>query len=344
LDGDKIATLYTDYLARLVKEMGEVDCTLGVVQTAYANGASTIYMRDTLGIKSDMVPTGVKHLHKKAHDYDIGVYFEANGHGTVLFKDAFVSGVESKLKSGGYAGAAKAAAEKMIAFYRVINQATGDALADMLAVEAILLSCNWSISDFAAMYKDLPNRQLKCVVADRGAVKTTWDETTTLAPHGMQEKISSVVGLFTSARSFVRPSGTEDVVRVYAEATSQGDADELAYLVGLVVHELAGGVGAPLEPPPSTLERLKERFAAHGQDHCFSFEAKLSEDDRRVLYSNLATIDVADAVKIFNDSMKSTAALSGASSVVSPCADEDRFISTTASDADRDFFSEKGRR
>jgi len=27
--------------------------------------------------------TGVKHLHHKALDYDIGVYFEANGHGTV---------------------------------------------------------------------------------------------------------------------------------------------------------------------------------------------------------------------------------------------------------------------
>lgn len=29
------------------------------------------------------VPTGVKHLHHEAKKYDIGVYFEANGHGTV---------------------------------------------------------------------------------------------------------------------------------------------------------------------------------------------------------------------------------------------------------------------
>ena len=40
------------------------------------------------------VPTGVKHLHHKAQDFDIGVYFEANGHGTVsvmfilLFKNS----------------------------------------------------------------------------------------------------------------------------------------------------------------------------------------------------------------------------------------------------------------
>lgn len=28
--------------------------------------------------------TGVKHLHHMAQEFDIGVYFEANGHGTVI--------------------------------------------------------------------------------------------------------------------------------------------------------------------------------------------------------------------------------------------------------------------
>jgi len=31
-----------------------------------------------------VAPTGVKHLHKEAAKYDIGVYFESNGHGTIL--------------------------------------------------------------------------------------------------------------------------------------------------------------------------------------------------------------------------------------------------------------------
>jgi len=30
----------------------------------------------------------VKYLHHKANDYDVGIYFEANGHGTILFQDA----------------------------------------------------------------------------------------------------------------------------------------------------------------------------------------------------------------------------------------------------------------
>lgn len=31
------------------------------------------------------VPTGVKYLHHRAVEFDVGVYFEANGHGTVVF-------------------------------------------------------------------------------------------------------------------------------------------------------------------------------------------------------------------------------------------------------------------
>ena len=46
-----------------------------------------------------------------------------------------------------------------------------------------------------------------------------------------------------------RPSGTEDVVRVYAEADTKSNADQLAYEVGLLVHKIAGGVGEPPSKP-----------------------------------------------------------------------------------------------
>ena len=59
------------------------DIQLGVVQTAYANGSSRSYLEKELGVIVKCVPTGVKHLHHAAKEFDIGVYFEANGHGTV---------------------------------------------------------------------------------------------------------------------------------------------------------------------------------------------------------------------------------------------------------------------
>ena len=54
------------------------------MQTAYANGASTRYLAG-LGLTVARTRTGVKHLHAAAEAFDIGIYFEANGHGTVLF-------------------------------------------------------------------------------------------------------------------------------------------------------------------------------------------------------------------------------------------------------------------
>ena len=60
------------------------------MQTAYANGASTQYIREQLRLETVVTPTGVKHLHAAAEHFDIGIYFEANGHGTVLFRPELI--------------------------------------------------------------------------------------------------------------------------------------------------------------------------------------------------------------------------------------------------------------
>lgn len=85
LDGDKIAGLAAMFIMDLVKSAGVNSINVGVVQTAYANGSSTQYLTKQLQVPVSCVSTGVKHLHHEAEKYDVGVYFEANGHGTVLF-------------------------------------------------------------------------------------------------------------------------------------------------------------------------------------------------------------------------------------------------------------------
>lgn len=58
-------------------------------------------------------------------------------------------------------------------------------------------------------------------VADRRVISTTDAERQALTPPGLQEAINDLVKKYKLARAFVRPSGTEDIVRVYAEADSQ---------------------------------------------------------------------------------------------------------------------------
>ena len=90
------------------------------------------------------VPTGVKHLHHKALDFDIGVYFEANGHGTVLYSPA----AQTMIKA-----AAGPAAEKLKLFMDMTNQCVGDALSDMLLVESVLFAKGWNAHDWFAAYQ-----------------------------------------------------------------------------------------------------------------------------------------------------------------------------------------------
>lgn len=58
-----------------------------------------------------------------------------------------------------------------------------------------------------------------------------------------------MVAKYPRGRSFVRPSGTEDVVRVYAEAETAEQTKKLAAEVALVTYQLAGGVGPEPEVP-----------------------------------------------------------------------------------------------
>lgn len=95
----------------------------------------------------------------------------------------------------------------------------------MLLVEVVLTHKSYSGIEWDALYTDLPNRLVKVVVKDRGAFKTEDAERRLTSPPGLQAKLDELVRKYDGGRSFVRPSGTEDVVRVYAEATLRAQAD-----------------------------------------------------------------------------------------------------------------------
>jgi phosphoacetylglucosamine mutase len=219
------------------KPFGRV--SVGVVQTAYANGASTFYIKNNLQLPVIIAKTGVKHVHAAAASFDVGVYFEANGHGTILFHKSFLARL-ANIPVYNESNLATRARTRLLAASRLINQAIGDAISDALFIEAVLALKNWSITDWDALYTDLPSRQLKLAVPDRTAITTTADETHVVQPQKLQDEIDKLVSVVSKARAFVRPSGTEDVVRVYAEAETQELADTLAKNVVQVVKNILG--------------------------------------------------------------------------------------------------------
>ena len=110
------------------------------------------------------VSTGVKHLHHKALEYEVGVYFEANGHGTVLFSNGAKEKLKCTIDDYGLPEARRTAAERLFTLIDLVNETIGDAIADMLLVETILHAKGWSIKDWQSMYTDLPNKLVKVTV------------------------------------------------------------------------------------------------------------------------------------------------------------------------------------
>nr|XP_019527389.2 LOW QUALITY PROTEIN: phosphoacetylglucosamine mutase [Aedes albopictus] len=248
LDGDRIATLIAGYLKDLVEKCG-VEIEMGLVQTAYANGASTDYIVNQLKVPVACVPTGVKHLHHKALDYDVGVYFEANGHGTVIYNANAKSKIRAACEDTSRPDDQRTAAKLLLRTIDLTNETVGDAISDMLLVETVLHSKGWSLKDWLATYSDLPNVLMKIKVEDRNVITTTDAERICVTPAGVQDAIDEIVAKYNKGRSFVRPSGTEDVVRVYAEADTKENTLQLALDVANVVHDKAGGVGPRPELP-----------------------------------------------------------------------------------------------
>jgi phosphoacetylglucosamine mutase len=63
---------------------------------------SSLFVYNHLNVVQNTVvfaKTGVKYVHHKAEQFDIGVYFESNGHGTAIFSAPFLDKVEESLLS-----------------------------------------------------------------------------------------------------------------------------------------------------------------------------------------------------------------------------------------------------
>ena len=121
-----------------------------------------------------------------------------------------------------------------------INETIGDAISDILAIELVLLNKNLTLDEWNLMYTDLPNRQLKLSVKDRSQIETYDADRRVSKPAELQVEIDRLVSEAPAkSRSFIRPSGTEDVVRIYAESITQEETDLLADKIAQVVKNLS---------------------------------------------------------------------------------------------------------
>lgn len=215
LDGDRLIVLYVTAVKKLLEGTG---INPGVVTTVYANSSVVTYIQDTLQCEVVFTGTGVKNMHPAAAKMDVGVYFESNGHGTLLFKPEVLEAVRGN--------------ELAFNFLSLSNITVGDALVDVLLAEASLRILNFTIFDWLALYTDTPAKTTATKVKDRAHYVATPDERKLAQPESLATKIyTTQAEQYPEARTVVRASGTEPIVRVYAEASTQERADALAQFI-----------------------------------------------------------------------------------------------------------------
>lgn len=156
IDGDRIAVILWKVIFKLLCEVPKPRgfISLAYINTAYANGASSLYVKTLMKMAGQMAATqglsfhcvttktGVKYLHKEAAKYDIAIYYESNGHGTVIYKKTKLEdwcGDKEVRNISLFSDFQISASRKLFSFLDILNPATGDAMTNALAFEAAKL-------------------------------------------------------------------------------------------------------------------------------------------------------------------------------------------------------------
>jgi phosphoacetylglucosamine mutase len=125
-------------------------------------------------------------------------------------------------------------------FLSLFNKTVGDSISAFIATECSLKLMNMTIFELYNIYKELESVNLKVIVKDKNIFIPNEEETRLLHPIDVQNYIDQILkeNIEHSARCFVRPSGTEDVVRIYSEASSIEIAMDIAKLVSNKILEI----------------------------------------------------------------------------------------------------------
>ena len=249
-DGNRVCILYTKtivhlknqiaahkekYDSHLVEEL--INSTIGVVYTSSSNNAFVDYATQVLKVGAGMARTGVKYVHKKAQEYDIGIYFESNGHGTIIFKH-HICDLLHKLKASAKDEAAAELVEDLHVYLTAQNHVNGDALANIFLILASLEILNIDIQEMYTCYTDNNNRSSKVPLKDRTLMKSCQvDERVLAQPAEIQPQIDELMKSHPGYIAFVRPSGTEDICRTYVEGKDENVLKELEGKLKKIVSE-----------------------------------------------------------------------------------------------------------
>ncbi len=199
LDGDYIAILYIKMLTKILSKYKN-KYTFGYICTPYTNKA-VLELIKTINLNIDIkcAATGVKNLHHEALKYDISVYFESNGHGTILINNEELNNDDEIQKIN-----------------ILNNKVVGDGISGIFCVLYFLKQLNMSYEDWFHLVTKNNNLLYKKEVDDKSIFKTNEVGDRLIEPIEIQNQLDEIMKKY-DCYCFIRPSGTENILRIYVE-------------------------------------------------------------------------------------------------------------------------------
>ncbi|CRG96351.1 phosphoacetylglucosamine mutase, putative [Plasmodium gallinaceum] len=261
LDGPKIICLFLNCIIKmlshikinkeeLISEKNIEKIDINIIQTAYVNTSFINYLNNMkkkvseeidifqyININIICTKTGIKYLDNVARKSSIGIFFEPNGHGTIYADINQLNEWSTKLcinKDTSFI-----ALKKYLLFF---NQTAGDAIVDFIAIELTLSYLNLNIKQWDNFYKPYPSLYINIMCPKYILQKLKphpQHEHYLIEPKCLQRKIDEIVNEVDSknARCFIRPSGTENLIRIFAEAETSKKVNEILEKVKEIISQ-----------------------------------------------------------------------------------------------------------
>ena len=202
LDGDYIAALYLKAITKMLNQVNKI-ITIGYIHSPYTNKAVINWVKTiNPSINIKCAATGVKNLHHKALKYDVSVYFESNGHGTLLINN------RSLLEFDFFKN-----------FVSLNNEVIGDAVSGIIGVHYCLKYLDINYKDWFNFFIKTDFLLYKKIVTDKNKFETNKIGNRLLRPITIQKELDNINELY-NCFCFIRPSGTENIIRIYIESNN----------------------------------------------------------------------------------------------------------------------------
>ena len=233
IKGEKIIVLYAKMLDFLIDNFSKnlkikynEMIKMGIITSKYSNGAFISFCENNLkNYKLSVTKTGINNIQKESKKFDISICYEYNGLGTIYISQD-LSTKFGKLSSLIETSKDSQIIELFQLFIALFNSITSDGVSNLLVIESIMKSMNLSIKDVYDFYNEIPYKIVDIKMKYNKFI-TNEDDSKIIEPKNMQIIIDELSNKYANSKIYVRPTGTEDYLRVYVETETDDNCEKI---------------------------------------------------------------------------------------------------------------------